>query len=602
MRALTSLLLALLASLVEAEPFGRFGYQDLPQLPDFEVTSSGFRARIESGEWIWWGNRNATVKPVVASRTEAVYAGMRQANAPSKFRASLLAPGFRAFFPAGFQLKFGSFEAPLLSYEGATLGAGNPTPPEQSWILLTFQHSHPPLLMTFQEPYPELVVKGEPGEWQLTTLEPYTGWVRFALPEGHRSLRIRSRVEDSVDIGRLAETVQKVKSHLQVYQVEEPTIVDREIRSDQESITVVYRLSRARALAPPVLALAKAGGYPIEVLSPTSDAEADLLDGPTLYTLQDKLAVRFPMARIPTGRALVADAESNDSLEIDPSAPESVVKLAFKSLLGQRGKQVATAGETALNLYLSQAVYQQEPVSGTTLPLDSAGEGSELAAAYALLMQAQMAANGSDTQPNSLFTSLAWRRDWRSGLVWIEDPEVALRASAVMAVSAAFASDPERRLEAAWLQAGLSARSALPTYRERREFEGESETIVPPLFELRYHLFGLTPRLPKTGSFVDTLLSPLRVVGERPMTAQVTEEGVVLQWVHRAGEPEEFSLLTPFPVQVQPLNNLTNLQGRETLGTLVVRYQVRQPGLCRALLKVPDWADPLPPLAPMPTY
>ncbi|MFW5697402.1 MAG: hypothetical protein ACOCX1_02445, partial [Fimbriimonadaceae bacterium] len=410
-------------------------------------------------------------------------------------------------------LKFGSFEAPLLSYEGATLGAGNPTPPEQPWILLTFQHSHPPLLMTFQEPYPELVVEGEPGDWQLTTLDPYTGWVRFALPEGHRSLRIRSRIEGSVDIGRLAATVQKVKNNLQVYQVEEPTILDQEIRSDEESITVVYRLSRARALAPPVLALAKAGGYPLEVLSPVSDAEADLLDGPTLYTLQDKLAVRFPMARIPTGRALVDDAQDGEPTEVDPSSPGSVVELAFHSLLGQRDKQVATASETALNLFLSQAVYQSEPVSGATLPLDSSGTGAELVAAYALLMQAQMAADGAATQPNSLFTSLAWRRDWRSGLVWIEDPEVALRASAVLAVSAAFASGSDRRLEAAWLQAGLSARSALPTYLERREFEVEAETMVVPLFELRYHLFGLTPSLPQTSSFVNTLLSPLRVVG-----------------------------------------------------------------------------------------
>src|SRR5262249_5753733 len=148
----------------------------------------------------------------------------------------------------------------------------------------------------------------------------------------------------------------------------------------------------------------------------------------------------------------------------------SVAELAFANLPASRDTQTKETAEEALTEYLGEAKYTTEPYSNQQLPYTADGAGLDLAAAHALLMQSTITTVKATSEPNSLLTSVLWRRDWRTWTIWTPDLDLSRRAEALGALAAALCPEPARRLDAAMLEAGLASQEGLKVWQARNGF------------------------------------------------------------------------------------------------------------------------------------
>jgi hypothetical protein len=297
--------------------------------------------------------------------------------------------------------------------------------------------------------------------------------------------------------------------------------------------------------------------------------------------------------RIPTGRSLGLGAVSAPG-----EGGGSVMELALVNLLASRSVDLRRQGEEALSAYLAEAPYAQEPWSGQRLPYDARGAGVASLAEHALLMQALTSANEARSEANSLLTSLAWRRDWYTWRLWFPNAIESRRAAALAALAGALCPEPERRLEAAMLQAGLAAQRGLNVLR-RRAGESESEPeLAEPMLALRRSLFFLEPRGGPDDPFVRSLLSDIRLFGEVAAVLERRGEETVMSW-ESDGSAGVVTFASGYPVTVAAGRNLAALSTSTAFGFTQVRYRPAAAGRCELLLELPDWAPPLPTVVPV---
>jgi hypothetical protein len=580
----------MLAGISAAQSFGRFGYSSLPPIPGFRLSAAGFRSSSEGADTLAFPTELSGFKATEVSDRAALYSGPEVAGMPSKIRVNLRSPGFSMYFPQGMRLKCGALQYPHLSWSEASVGPDVPTA-KSPWVLLSFQDKQPPVLFVFETGPVEMVTQGRASDWSVSTREPYAGWVRVCLPLGHYG-------SPGTSVSLLGGQVKEVMQSIAVWTAPTPSLIDFEVRSDAESVTAVWTFDRPGALLPPAALLARAGGYPVQILSGVRTTGADLWDGPVTVTAEAKLAIKFPMLRVPLGRSLALGAvPSNLIATASPFDVPSLSELALTSLLSGRDHIVQGAMDTVTEMFLLQASLVVEPHTQRKLPFSATGAGADLAAAHALVEQCRTLNAGLVGRENPMFAQVAWRRDWYSWLVWAEDQRTSRRASALMAVAGAFCTEPERRLEAAMLQSGLAAERALAIYRERRGFGNERKDLIEPLFNVRAGLF-----LTMQNRFVDSLLSEVRIVSEQAVTAESTPEGVALRFNAESGAHGTLAFEIGRPVTASALSNLKSLVAKQALGRLTIDYEPSAPGECVVLLKSPGWSYPLPALVAPPRY
>lgn len=572
--------------------FGRFGYSSWPPAPGFVVNSEGFRSSSQGSDTFRFRVELPRFRVTEVSERAAVYVGPRLAGCPERFRVNLRSPGFEMYLPLGLDLRLSSLQAPLLSWSEGSVAEGVPTP-HAHWIMVTFRDRQPPVLFVFHGRPAALVVTGSPGNWRLRTAEHYEGWVRVCLPRGHRDERI-------ADVTALGELVQEVLDHEAFWTSPTPQLTGIDLRVDDTGVTAVWNFDRVGALLSPSAVLAKAGGYPLSILTGVTETRADLEDGPTVFSREQRIVMRFPQRRLPAGRALTLGVPR----ELPPSEVThtdigglSVMALSNLGSWSERPMRART--QSVLDLFLQTTPVVLEPHTAQRLPYGVGGEGIDLAAAHALLMQSGLLARGEEASPNSLFTSAVWRMDALTWRLWVGDEAAARRAGALLALAGSMSSDPEKRWLAAKLQAGLSAQRALVLYRQRRGFATPVSAAVEPLLGIRRALFGLEPEV--ASSYLDSLASPVRVLGGPPAHVTFAGDGLRLVWEHREGDVGSFVLLTDSAVELFPRVNLASLQLQRSPGGVVVRYQPRAAGRVEALIRLAP-TTVLPSAVPPPRY
>ncbi len=509
---------------------------------------------------------------------------------PSKIRVNLRSPGFSLYYPKGLKLRSSALQHPYLSWAEASVGPDVPTA-KSPWMLVSFQDKQPPVLLVFEGGPVELATEGKAADWTISTRGAYSGWVRVCLPLGHHG-----RAGTSVSL--LGEQMKEVLATIAVWTAPTPALVDFEVRSDATSITAVWTFDRPGAVVPPAALLARVGGYPVQILSGVRTTGGDLWDGPLTVTAEAKLAIKFPLARVPLGRSLTIGPVPSDLIATaSPFDVPSLSELALTSLLSGRDHLVQGAMDTVTEMFMIQASLIVEPHTQRKLPFAPSGAGADLAAAHAMVEQCRTLNSGLVGRENPLFAHVAWRRDWYSWLVWAEDQKTSRRASALMAVAGALCTEPERRLEGAMMQAGLAAERALVIFRERRGFGDGRKDLIEPMFNVRSGLY-----LTNQNRFVESLMSEVRIVSGQSVAAESTAEGIIVRFNVDTAEPGLLAFEIGRPVTATTVSNLKSLVGKQALGRLTIDYVPSGPGECVVLLKSPGWSYPLPLLVPPPRY
>ncbi len=589
-RLSTSLLALLVAGLASAQSFGRFGYSSLPSIPGFQFSAAGFRSSAPGSDTFRFTSELKGFRATEVNDRAALYAGPDAAGLPNKVRVNLRSPGFEMYFPQGLRLELSPLLNPYLSWSEGSVGPEIPVPPSK-WVLVSFQDAQAPVLLCFEGAPPELTLIGKAGQWAIVSKEPFAGWVRFCLPLGHYK-------RAGTDAASLGQSVQAVKKYEDVWTAPRAGLVDFEIRSDATSVTVVWTFDKPGAVVPPAAMLARAGGYPIQILSGTKTTEADLWEGPVAVTTEAKLAIKFPLVRVPLGRSLTLGKAPADLIaSASPFDVASLTELALTGLLAGRDRIVLDALENATAEYLSHAQMVVENHTQQKLPFPADGTGIDLAAAHALVAQCRTVASGQLSRTNTLFANVDWKRDWYSWMVWADDQATARRATALLSVAGALSSEPDRRLEAAMLHSGMCAERALRLFRQRRGFSDSRPILNEPMFNLRSGLF-------MTGSdrFVDSLLSEVRIVSWEPVQAETTPEGVTIRFKVDELKPGQMVFEIGRPVEAIAVSNLKSLVAKQALGRLTVDYEPNEVGECVVTLRSPGWSNPLPALAPPPRW
>lgn len=577
----TSFLLTLLASrFIGAQAFGRFGYTQSPSCGGFTISRSGLTVNATGADSLKFLAPSSLWRPVETSdkrQTVLLNGGFRR---PGKLRMDLFSAGPELYFDNGFELDVDSLGSPYLSWAEGSTGDGVPTPELQS-VLLSYRNDQPPILLVVLGSPKAFIVRGKPGAWRIQSSGEFTGWIRLVLPCGLEPVA-------TPNASRLARLWTRVDKYLPDWTRAAPQSTGPTLTGDTESVTATWRFGGRGAVIPAALALAPEAGYPLQI-SP----KLRILDGSTegpRFVLDDRiLTIRFPVKRVPNGRAVcLGPLDLEPPATLSPLDLEGVIELALANLCGARPDASRKLGDDLLAQFLSDADYVKEPFTGQQLPFTADGSGADLVAAHALLMQALSLSTRTDSDSNSLLTSLAWRRDAYNLLIDLPNASLSRRASAIAAVASALCPEPQRRFEAALLQAGLTVDAYLAA-RQGRTVAAE------PLAGIRSALFAL--RSLNLDPFAAGLRSPLRVFGPEGVTATKESDGVLLTWISDDGKPGILTLASAYSAKIENVD-LKSVEISSAIGLISIKYAPRVPGPCHLKLKFPPGSPALPSASP----
>lgn len=592
---LLAALLAVAAS-GRANPFGRFGYVDHATASGFVVTPAGFRTVHPAADTFRFEEPSTWWRPLATSEYGQIVGLSGVGRSPSKVRMDLFEPGVALYCANGLGVKLSSTSPPFVSWADGSVGPGVPTP-KVPWLLVSFRDAQPPVLFVFLDGPATFELTGRPGDWTLRTASLARGWIRVVAPTGVEARPTNNAAE-------LGELVERCTKELSAWTAPLATLQEIEVRDEPTAVTATWKFDRPGFVVPPPVLLAPLGGYPLKLQSAVRRLDALGDEGPVVVSEDAQLSIRFPVRRIPTGRGLGLGPPSGPPLgTISPIDLPSVVELALQNLACTRDPMARQAGEDALGAFLTEAAYRLEPFTQQQLPYGVDGEGMDLVAAHALLMQSRDTAERASSDANSLLTSLVWRRDWTTWRLWCGDPVLARRAGALAAVAGAICPEPGRRLDAALFEAGLAAERGLPRWTRRMTGRPtESPTFIEPLDTIRGDLFFRLGALTVQDPFVRLLLSDVRVFGEAAVEARSAKGGLELVWPGAKAQRAQLILAASYPLVPGDAKNLDGLQMEDALGFTTVRGVVRADGPCTVGVLLPEWAEPPPALPAMPRY
>lgn len=573
------------AGLATAQAFGRFGYVDQPQIPGFVVDREGFVAKFGASEKFYFGE--AVPKWRIVSSTELEEKiGLGQSAGPNTLMVDLLAPGFMLQFSKGFALKLRATSAPFLSWKEGSVGEHVPTPGVR-WIAVSFRQGQPPIVLGFMDGAVSLQVDGRIGDWTIRTAKPYSGWVRVALPYGTQPVA----TDSAATLGKLCVGI---AASDEIWWQPAPRLADLVLKDEDSAVEATWLFDRKGAVVPVGAALANLGSYPLTIHSRTRRLPGFTEEGPTTVCEEESLRVRFPVRRIPLGRAITSGSSLMKPIgTVSAFDVRSVVELAFENLLAARDRISRATAESAVNELVQNGTYVLEPHTNQQLPFSADGTGLDVAAADSLLFQAFTRATSPSSQENSLLTSVTWRRDWYTWRIWAGDPRVSRRAGALIAVAGALCPEPGRRLDAGLAEAGLAAERGLGIFLARAAGRLEEPPYLEPLYTIRNTLFDMAYVGRLSSPFAVAMLGGVRVFGDP--TIQCTGDaasGFLIDW----GSGNSITLASRVPLVVSG----DGVDARSILGYTVIRATAA--GVHSATVKLPPWARSLPAFVAPPTY
>ncbi len=492
------------------------------------------------------------------------------------------------YFPQGFRFKLTTTTAPMLTWPDGSLDANTDyaTPPAP-WVIVSFRDRQPPLMLAFLTEPPGVRLTGRTGEWTVSSDGAWSGWVRVLAPLGGRPFPTLG----AADLGQMMQAVRPI---LGPATQPAPTVTGFKVTEDGQSLTAEWTFDRSNAVVPSPVFFAAIGGYSVQPVSPISSPGIQNAQGPLQMTAEPRLTLRATARRIPTGRALAlglaTEAPLSTASYLDPP---SVAELALTNLMAHTDKAVRELGEKTVGEFLTEATYFTEPATQQKLPFDGAGAGLDLTAAHALLFQTTLSTVRATSEPNSLLTTMLWRRDWSTWQIWCDDADRRRRAMALTALAAAISPEPERRWEGVMLQAGLAAERGYAIWRRRSDPSLPTPNLLETLAELREDIFGKDDYRRAAG-FGRLLASELRAYGD--VGLQLVKEGdeVRLRFTASDSRPMSFSLASSFPIEIKPGKGVVAAQATQAFGISVVRVVPRDAGECELIVTWPDWAPKLP--------
>lgn len=525
-----------------AQGFGRFGYATSGRVPGISVDDAGFRVNHSSASKFNFPQPSKLWKPVLTTQTQQVVTLSEGYGCPSKLKQELLGPGFSLYYPNTFSFRLTSTSAPYLSWKDGTLDANTGLPtPLTNWALVSFRDNQPPILLAFPEKQASLKIYGKSGEWYVSSDAPFTGWLRVCAPTGITARRTNTAAE-------LGQLVSQVKKDEELWTAPTPTLVKTEIRDDGDSIEVDYIFSSKGVVVPPPAILAQLGGASMKILSKTRRLAAPTEEGPFEVTEEDKLTLRSIARRVPTGRALHRGEATNAIATASYLDSHSVTELALTNLLSSSEPALRALAESTYAEFLTEAAFEFEPATGLSLPYAASGKALGLVASHALLMQSTLSVKKPTSEANSLLSSLMWRRDW---LTWrfygVEDPQ-SRSAAALVAITAAMAPEPERRLEGALFEAGLAAQVGLERWKKR---QGQNPTVgnyLEVLPGIRTDIYG-TVDYRRSPDFGRVMLSPVRIYSDEAVSLTGDKSSAQLV-LNALAKPTLLTLASAFAVNV----------------------------------------------------
>lgn len=568
-----------------AQSFGRFGYGDIPTVPGFVIEKDGFRARSDAADRFYFPAAAPEWKISSVSEFEANI-DLGKGAGPTALNINLLSPGFMLNFPSGFELKFRSTSSPFLSWREASVGEHVPTPSVR-WIAVSFKDRQPPVVLGFLDGAVSLQIEGNVGDWSLKTTQPYKGWVRVALPLGTTPFA----TTDAAALGQLSNAVDAGKD---VWWQPVPKLRSLKIEDEDTAVQATWQFDRPGVIVPVAATMAPIGRYPLTILSKVHRLGGSTEEGPLTICDDSALTIRFPVGRVPLGRAITIGSPVIEPIgTVSALDVSGVVELALENLLSSRDLRSRQTAESTVHDFIRDAQYVTEPHTNQQLPFAPNGSGLDVVAANALLYQAYTMSTTPSSRDNSLLTSVGWRRDWYTWKIWTDDAKQARRAGALAGLAGAFCSEPQRRLEGAMLQAGLAAERGLGIYLARAAGRVDEPTYLEPLWEIRNTVFKMvqTPRHPSP--FAESLYSDLRVFGDDSVRCSSDpEKGLTVEW----SDAMKITLASGFPMQAQG----DRLETKHLLGYTMITAPNLGPQT--AQLIIPSWAPPLPAFVAPPRY
>jgi len=577
------------------QAFGRFGYEQSVALPGLKIDKEGFAAADPIADKIRFAVPSKDWKPSSTSEIEQIVNLSGRAGCPSQAMFNLAGLGFSLYFPLGIDLRIGTLGAPYLSWEQGTVGE-NVATPETRWLVISFRDRQPSVVLGFPNGAASLSITGKAGSWAIKSQGKFKGWVRVGLPQGLDA----QLANTAASLGRIAKAA---SAQARFWTSMPPRLLKTSLASDLHSVTATWQFDQTGAVVPPAADLAYIGGYPLTIQTPTSRLSGWTESGPTDVVTGSSLTIRFPVRRVPTGRCLTIGTLATQPLGSASFLDiPSVARLALETLSAGRDSLTNRSAQSTTNEYITQAGYSLEPWSGQQLPFDRTGKGIDLAAAHALLAQAVTSTSKSTSESNSLLTSVCWRQDWLTWRVWVPDEATAQRAGALASMAGALCPEPERRLAAAMFQAGLSGYRGLNVWKKRKGLIDQTPKLIEPLYGLRKGLFGLQGPEEDGESFAKSLLSPLRIFSESPVTLLKQGPDYALQTDPVEAKQYVIMLASAYPIEIKSLNNVSYIKVVSALGFTEIHYIPQVTGLCEFKLILPSYAQPPPPISPVPNY
>lgn len=580
-RSSISLVLALLACRSFGQSFGRFGYESKWDLPALRVDQEGFRVFQPNAAKFKFSPPNASWK-AVATHSMSQTVALNGAHV-KKARANLASLGFELYCDGPFRLKLSTTSAPYLTWSEGSVGSGVPTA-ECAWVVVSFKDEQPPIAIGFIGPPAAMQVTGAAGDWTLATVEPRTGWIRISAPTGILPFRTNGAAE----LGSLKQRIAPIAID---FAAPGPVLKTSELAEDLSGVEWTVGFDRSRFVLPASWMLAPLGGYPVKVGGEPIATPIVTEYGPVYLSSLERLKIRFPTRRIPLGRALAVGGDPLPELgTVSSLHVPGVVELALSCLSSRADQTVRESARTVLEDFFESASYATEPHTLQKLPFDKSGEGLDVVASHALLMQCQQNADAVDATENALLLSLSSRRDWFNGLLWGPASERTRRASAIAALAGAFSPDPSRRLDGALFEAGVSGAQGLVVWRKRRSISTQEPVLIEPMKATRDAVFGKT----LGSAFVKSLLGDLRLVGRRSYSMAAKGRTLTL-----SGSSEDLGAVSmlihaAYPVEFTAGENIQSMTVDESFGDYRVQARLKAPGAFAIVAKIPDWA-PLPP-------
>ncbi len=594
-RSISATLIASLACVALSQGFGRFGYSESIAIPGFSVGRDGFKVNHPAADTFRFDSSAKLWKPVATSElSQTVFLGTAP-RAPSKLRVELLGSGFSVYCETGFSFTLSALSGPFLSWPDGSVGPDVPTP-KAKWVLISFRDAQPPVLLGFLGPPCAVEVSGKSGRWRIRSEGAYRGWIRVVAPLGIVPFAAHGA-------SQLGAAVQRIKASATYFSDPVPRPISFETIEDAQGVEAKWTFDRVGAVVPVAALLAPLGGYPLRILSQVKRLEGYNESGPVSVCEGNDLTVRLPVRRIPTGRSVSVGAIGSEPPgSISTLDISGIVELALFNLSSQRDKIARELAEDTFAEFLGEAAYEVEPFTGQRLPFGPSGKGMDIAAAHALLLQSVTTSERATSEPNSLLTSITWRRDWLTWRVWCSDPALSRRTTALAAIAGAICPEPSRRADAGMFQAGLAAERGLAAWRRRLGQNPGPGSFLEPLLALRQGFFALESPLASDKGFVRSLQSEIRVYGELAVSAAIRDGQLVLSWGTRELVPKILILASAYPIVVTEGANLTINDASEALGFTVIRFTPKETGKCEIVVKAPEWAAPLPATADPPRY